>query len=73
MEYCHMLLGEAHLGSIQDEAVLNTLVLLKVGEALLLHASHIENVYLANHALDVVDLAVRDAVAVAYIVLDVVG
>ena len=73
MEYCHMLLGETHLGSIQYEAVLNTLVLLKVSEALLLHTCHIEDVHLANDALDVVNLTVRDAVAVAYVVLDVVG
>ena len=51
----------------------NTLILRKVGEALLLYACHIENVDVADNALYVVRLAVLHAIAVAYIALDVVG
>ena len=72
VKHRHMLLRKTHLRSIQHKAILNTLILIEVCETLLLNTRHIEDIYIADNALNVVRLAVLNAVTVEDIALDLV-
>ena len=51
MQYSHLLLRQCHLLSIENVAILHTLILSLVRETLLLNASHIEDIQLAHNLL----------------------
>ena len=72
MKHGHALLGATHLGCIENEAILNTLILLEVCETLLLNTCHIEDIDIADNRLDVGRLTILHTVAVQYLALDIV-